>query len=164
MKQYEREKAQKEENLERIRYESQRSILPMLYQKQILAYHQKRYCFKLINNPKEMPVIIFDFGLSSNWKNELMLNELISQISNVFEMNVRAEYPFKICLFNYEKESEFHRSLMMLHGSDVLLRNLIFENEKSFFKIFPSEKLVYLSCDSPNDMCKYDPSKVYIIG
>lgn len=130
---------------------------------QTLAYFQRRYCYKLLYNHREIPPIIFDFGAFKNWKNELMLNELVSQIFEVIELNIRAEYPFKLCFFNYDKNSVFHECMKKHYGDDVLAKNIIFENEKSFFKIFPLEKLVYLRRDFSNGTFKYDPTKVYII-
>nr|XP_002737885.1 PREDICTED: mitochondrial ribonuclease P protein 1-like [Saccoglossus kowalevskii] len=47
---------------------------------------------------------------------------------------------------------------------DYLDRAIIDISHKSFMDLFPKDKLVYLSADSPNVLTHYDPDKVYIIG
>jgi hypothetical protein len=127
-------------------------------------FYRTRYANKLVNDPKNMPPVVFDFCYIRDSKKLLMVNAIKLQMLNVIERNFKSENPFKLNFSNYKKKSYFHENLVSEQGDDVLKKNLIFENEKSYLGIFPQNKLMYLTNEAKSTMHEYDPSKIYIIG
>ncbi|CAN0231177.1 unnamed protein product [Lampetra planeri] len=90
------------------------------------------------------------------------------QIIELMSSNRRALDPFHLHLCGYAPGDASGRTasaaLARLYGADALRRILVTETERSYLELFPHERLVYLTADSPNVLREFDPSAVYVVG
>lgn len=123
---------------------------------------RKFYRSKLLSSVmNDSPSIVFDFRYESKMTRIETKKSLYRQMIETISINRTAIDPFVLHFCNYSKQGEFRQAYDHFLATD---ENLIFDTEKSYLDIFPREKLVYLSNDSPVIMRNFDPDKVYIIG
>ena len=130
-------------------------------------YIKRRFLNRLIAehmNPKEnyIPRIIFDFRFTNDVTNPIAIKSFKKQYDECIPVNMECKEPFKICFYNYSKESLFHKKSQDIER--FLDANLIDVYEHSYLQDFNREDLIYLSSDASREMEDIDPTKTYIIG
>jgi hypothetical protein len=105
--------------------------------------------------------IIIDCSFEQEHARDHYLLNLVDQLQYLFAEIHRYHSPSFVYLCNLSRQgrlqAEFDRR--------APLENLCFEaTESSYLDIFPSEKLIYLSPDSNEEMKSFDHDAVYIIG
>ena len=129
---------------------------------------RKKFINKLVAehvNPTEnkLPSLIFDFRYMRNqFPSFFFLQTAIEEFYSTVSVNNRSHYPFKIKLYNYFEDTDFHKDFP--NTVNFLDYNLIDVYSQSYLVDFPKEQLVYLSKDAEQPMEEYDASKTYIIG
>ncbi|XP_053721145.1 tRNA methyltransferase 10 homolog C [Synchiropus splendidus] len=107
--------------------------------------------------------LVFDMSYESNM-NRREVQNTVSQLLEVEGWNRRAADPYHLHFCNLDPEGEYQRQLLKRYGADAWNRLLITSTPHHYVDVFPHDRLVYLTADSPNVLRTYDHSKVYIIG
>ncbi|XP_075708876.1 tRNA methyltransferase 10 homolog C [Rhinoderma darwinii] len=91
------------------------------------------------------------------------LENTVSQLQMCEGFNRKSMDPFYIHFCNLQPDGPYHKELVKRYRGawDNLL---ITATEKSYVDIFPKDRLVYLTADSPNVLKTFDHDKIYIIG
>ncbi|ESO99279.1 hypothetical protein LOTGIDRAFT_56667, partial [Lottia gigantea] len=113
----------------------------------------ERICESLMNGPH----CVVDMGFE-NLMEEREVKNTISQLINACSHNKHCAEPFHLTFTDLEKDKYSH--IQLSH----YLPKCYIKTEANFMDIFPSENLIYLTPDSPNEMKVYDPEAIYIIG
>ncbi|XP_022909983.1 tRNA methyltransferase 10 homolog A [Onthophagus taurus] len=87
------------------------------------------------------------------------LGKVIKQILRVYTDNRRAKAPMQLYLTSFEGKAK--EEMGKHHGYEYWDINFC---EDEYLKIFPKEKLIYLSSESDNVINELEDDKVYIIG
>ncbi|CAL8351087.1 unnamed protein product [Merluccius merluccius] len=88
----------------------------------------------------------------------------VSQMMEVEGTNRRARDPFHLHLCNLQPDSGQRRQLVRRYGADAWDRLLVTETPRRHVDLFPRERLVYLTADSPHVLRAFDPDAVYVVG
>ncbi|XP_067849198.1 tRNA methyltransferase 10 homolog C-like [Heptranchias perlo] len=91
------------------------------------------------------------------------MDNTVSQLLECEGWNRRSLDPFHLHFCNLSPEGAYHKELLKRYG-DAWDRLLITVTEKSYVDIFPKDKLVYLTADSPCILKTFQHDKIYIIG
>lgn len=108
------------------------------------------------------PAVVFDFQFEEANRLASKKRSLIRQIMNAYGVNSIATDPFRMYFSNFKKDGKFDTSFK--ESCNNLDDLLIVNSEESYLKMFPKEKLVYLSPNAKYEMKEVDEDKVYIIG
>lgn len=125
---------------------------------EIREFYRSKLLSSIVNGS---PSIVLDFRYEKDLTRTEIKKSLYRQLIETIYVNRTATDPFVLHFCNYQRQSEFNQMYMNSLGID---ENLVLDTDKSYLDMFPREKLVYLSNDSPNTMRHYDPNKVYIVG
>ncbi|XP_048396744.1 tRNA methyltransferase 10 homolog C isoform X1 [Stegostoma tigrinum] len=106
--------------------------------------------------------LIFDMSYESYMARREMENT-ISQLLECEGFNRRSLDPFHLYFCNMIPEGSYHKEFLKRYG-DAWDRLLITVTEKSYVDVFPKDKLVYLTADSPSVLKSFQHDKIYIIG
>ena len=112
----------------------------------------------LFNQP-----LVFDMSYASNMCRREVENT-VSQLMEVDGWNRRATEPYHLHFCNLQPGGAYETELLKRYGAETWERLLITSTDRQHVDVFPRERLVYLTADSPNVLRKFDHSKVYIIG
>ncbi|CAB1421656.1 unnamed protein product [Pleuronectes platessa] len=112
----------------------------------------------LFNQP-----LVFDLSYSSNMSRRELENT-VSQLMEVDGWNRRATEPYHLHFCNLQPGGAYETELLKRYGEETWDRLLITSTERQHVDVFPRDRLVYLTADSPNVLRTFDHSKVYIIG
>lgn len=106
--------------------------------------------------------LVFDMAYDNYMKPKEMGNT-ISQLLESEGWNRRDIDPFHIHFCNLKMDGPYHTELVKRYGEkwDKLL---LTATEKSFVDLFPKDRIIYLTADSPNVMKSFRHDKIYIIG
>ncbi|XP_054626651.1 tRNA methyltransferase 10 homolog C [Dunckerocampus dactyliophorus] len=107
--------------------------------------------------------LVFDMSYESNMSKREIENT-ISQLMELEGWNRRANEPYHLHFCNLQPDGPYMKELLKRYGADAWERLLITNTERQAVDLFPRDRLVYLTADSPNVLRTYDHSKVYIIG
>ncbi|XP_048822104.1 tRNA methyltransferase 10 homolog C [Lagopus muta] len=77
--------------------------------------------------------------------------------------NRRSVDPFHIHFCNFKDDSLYHKEFIK-HYRGAWDKLLITVTDQCYTNIFPKDKLVYLTADSPKVMKTFDHNKIYIVG
>ncbi|NWI68412.1 TM10C methyltransferase, partial [Todus mexicanus] len=77
--------------------------------------------------------------------------------------NRRSVDPFHIHFCNLKNDSLYHKEFVK-HYREAWGRLLVTTTEQCYTEVFPKDKLVYLTADSPKVMKTFDHNKIYIVG
>ncbi|KAL4218999.1 hypothetical protein ACF0H5_021583 [Mactra antiquata] len=88
--------------------------------------------------------------------------KLIMQINRLYGSNLRADNPAHIYLTGLKKDSSLYEECVK--KMDGFENYLIDSKEEHHTELFPLDKIVCLSPDSPNLLTDIDSDKIYIIG
>lgn len=106
--------------------------------------------------------LVFDMAYE-NYMKPRELNNTISQLLESEGWNRRDVDPFHIYFCNLRVDGVYHTELVKRYGEkwDKLL---LTATEKSHVDLFPKDKIIYLTADSPNVMSTFKHDKIYVIG
>ncbi|XP_071992073.1 tRNA methyltransferase 10 homolog C [Engystomops pustulosus] len=106
--------------------------------------------------------LVFDMAYE-RYMSQRELENTVSQLQMCEGLNTKSMEPFHIHFCNLQPNGPYHKELVKRYQGawDNLL---ITATEKSHVDIFPKERLVYLTADSPNVLKTFDHDKIYIVG
>ncbi|XP_061526159.1 tRNA methyltransferase 10 homolog C [Phycodurus eques] len=107
--------------------------------------------------------LVFDMSYESNMSRREIENT-VSQLIEVEGANRRANEPYHLHFCNLQPDGAYMKELLKRYGAETWDRLLITSTEGQAVDLFPRDRLVYLTADSPNVLRTFDHSKVYIIG
>lgn len=106
--------------------------------------------------------LVFDMSYE-NYMNRREMENTVSQLLECEGCNRRSLDPFHLHFCNLDLHGGYYKELLKRYG-DAWDNLLITATDKSYIDIFPKDKLVYLTADSPFVLNTFQHDKVYIIG
>ncbi|XP_062906627.1 tRNA methyltransferase 10 homolog C [Mobula hypostoma] len=106
--------------------------------------------------------LVFDMSYE-HYMNRREMENTVSQLMEGEGCNRRSLDPFHLHFCNLGSDGGYHRELLKRYG-DAWHNLLITATHESYVDIFPKDKLVYLTADSPFVLNTFQHDKVYIIG
>ncbi|KAK3579039.1 hypothetical protein CHS0354_029895 [Potamilus streckersoni] len=157
----EKEQLKKRERLEVLknRMESEIRKFPIISERMIDEFNKKKLCNAMLYNS---PTIVFDMGYE-----DMMIpkeiKSLIYQLNMCYSNNKRAITPFNMIACNINPNGLYCKLLKKVEGTHCD-SSFLERTEKHYLELFPCEKLVYLTPNSPNLLEKFNGEDVIIIG
>ncbi|KAM9033151.1 tRNA methyltransferase 10 homolog C [Sarcophilus harrisii] len=106
--------------------------------------------------------LVFDMAYE-NFMPERDLKNTVCQLLESEGANRKDIDPFHIYFCNLRVDSPYHKELLNRY-KEKWNELLLTATEKSHVDVFPKERLIYLTADSPNVMTTFRHDKIYIIG
>ncbi|NXK30456.1 TM10C methyltransferase, partial [Piprites chloris] len=106
--------------------------------------------------------LVFDMS----YEKEMSVREVANTVKQLVQSegcNRRAVDPFHIHFCNFKDDSLYHREFLK-HYKEAWGKLLITVTEQCYTEVFPKDKLIYLTADSPKVMKTFDHDKIYIVG
>ncbi|NXR44033.1 TM10C methyltransferase, partial [Hippolais icterina] len=106
--------------------------------------------------------LVFDMS----YEKEMSLREVTNTVRQIVmseSCNRRSVDPFHIHFCNFKDDSLYHREFIKNYR-EAWGKLLITVTDKCYTEIFPKDKLIYLTADSPKVMKTFDHDKIYIVG
>ncbi|KAJ7408145.1 Mitochondrial ribonuclease P protein 1 [Willisornis vidua] len=106
--------------------------------------------------------LVFDMS----FENEMSAREVANTVKQLVMgegCNRRSLDPFHIHFCNFKDESLYHREFLK-HYREAWSKLLITVTDQCYTEVFPKDKLIYLTADSPKVMKTFDHDKIYIVG
>lgn len=106
--------------------------------------------------------LVFDMS----YEKEMSVREVsntVRQIALSESCNRRSVDPFHIHFCNFKDDSLYHREFIKQYR-EAWGKLLITVTDQCYTEIFPKDKLIYLTADSPKVMKTFDHDKIYIVG
>ncbi|NWV45563.1 TM10C methyltransferase, partial [Daphoenositta chrysoptera] len=106
--------------------------------------------------------LVFDMS----YEKEMSVREVTNTVSQIVlseSCNRRSVDPFHIHFCNFKDDSLYHREFIKQYR-EAWGRLLITVTDQCYTEIFPKDKLIYLTADSPKVMKTFDHDKIYIVG
>lgn len=113
----------------------------------------------VLNKPK----LIFDCGYSHEMTGRENA-EAAKQLTYCFGLNRSHRTPFVLHFCNMNLESWLWKRLQNCIPTLTERRLPVAINPEDYIEVFPKEKIVVLTPDSPNVLKEYDPEKHYVIS
>lgn len=106
--------------------------------------------------------LVFDMSYEKDMSVREVSNT-VRQIVMSESSNRRSVDPFHIHFCNFQDGSLYHREFIKNY-KEAWDKLLITVTDRCYTEIFPKEKLIYLTADSPKVMKAFDHDKIYIVG
>ncbi|XP_063004231.1 tRNA methyltransferase 10 homolog C [Melospiza melodia melodia] len=106
--------------------------------------------------------LVFDMSYEKDMSVREVSNT-VRQIVMSESSNRRSVDPFHIHFCNFKDDSLYHREFIKNYR-EAWDKLLITVTDQCYTEIFPKEKLIYLTADSPKVMKAFDHDKIYIVG
>ncbi|KAM9389121.1 tRNA methyltransferase 10 homolog C [Phaethornis superciliosus] len=106
--------------------------------------------------------LVFDMS----YENDMSVREVANTVRQLVlseGSNRRSVDPFHIHFCNLKGGSLYHKEFIK-HYREAWDKLLVTVTDQCYTEIFPKDKLIYLTADSPKVMKTFDHDKVYIIG
>ncbi|NXJ61543.1 TM10C methyltransferase, partial [Rostratula benghalensis] len=106
--------------------------------------------------------LIFDMS----YEKEMSVREVANTVRQIVlseSCNRRSVDPFHVHFCNLKDDSLYHTEFIK-HYREAWGKLLVTVTEQCYTDIFPKDKLIYLTADSPKVMKTFDHDKIYIIG
>ncbi|NWS23155.1 TM10C methyltransferase, partial [Pachyramphus minor] len=106
--------------------------------------------------------LVFDMS----YEKDMSVREVANAVKQLVQSegcNRRAVDPFHIHFCNFKDDSLYHKEFLK-HYKEAWGKLLITVTEQCYTEIFPKDKLIYLTADSPKVMKTFDHDKIYIVG
>ncbi|KFP05567.1 Mitochondrial ribonuclease P protein 1, partial [Calypte anna] len=106
--------------------------------------------------------LVFDMS----YENDMSVREVANTVRQLVlseSSNRRSVDPFHIHFCNLKDDSLYHKEFVK-HYREAWDKLLVTVTDQCYTQIFPKDKLIYLTADSPKVMKTFDHDKVYIIG
>ncbi|CAH1264672.1 TRMT10C [Branchiostoma lanceolatum] len=108
--------------------------------------------------------LVFDFSYEDEMQFREKIN-LCDQLNEALGANRQDTEPFHMHLVNLRHDGQTYKELARSRTDENFADKILGTvTEKSYLDLFPRERLVYLTADSPRELTKFEPDKVYIIG
>ncbi|XP_062480779.1 tRNA methyltransferase 10 homolog C [Pezoporus occidentalis] len=106
--------------------------------------------------------LVFDMSFEKDMSVREVANT-VRQIVLSESTNRRSIDPFHIHFCNFKDNSLYHKEFIK-HYREAWGKLLITVTDQCYTEVFPKEKLIYLTADSPKVMKTFDHNKIYIVG
>ncbi|NXF31794.1 TM10C methyltransferase, partial [Nyctibius bracteatus] len=106
--------------------------------------------------------LVFDMSYEKEMSGREVANT-VRQIVLSESFNRRSVDPFHIHFCNFQDDSLYHKEFIK-HYREAWGKLLLTVTEQCYTDVFPKDKLIYLTADSPKVMKTFDHDKIYIIG
>ncbi|XP_074839629.1 tRNA methyltransferase 10 homolog C [Carettochelys insculpta] len=106
--------------------------------------------------------LVFDMAYEKYMSHREMENT-VNQLMETEGWNRRAVDPFHLHYCNLKVDGPYHKEFARRYG-EAWNNLLVTVTEQSHIDVFPRDKLIYLTADSPNVMKTFDHDKIYIVG
>ncbi|KGL72265.1 Mitochondrial ribonuclease P protein 1, partial [Tinamus guttatus] len=106
--------------------------------------------------------LVFDMSFENDMSPREVANT-VKQIVFSESSNRKSMDPFHIHFCNFQDNSQYHREFIT-HYRQAWDKLLITVTERCYTEVFPKNKIIYLTADSPKVMKTFEHDKVYIIG
>ncbi|XP_014741209.1 PREDICTED: mitochondrial ribonuclease P protein 1 [Sturnus vulgaris] len=106
--------------------------------------------------------LVFDMS----YEKEMSVREVTNTVRQLVlseSCNRRSVDPFHIHFCNFKDDSLYQREFIK-HYREAWDKLLITVTDQCYTEIFPKDKLIYLTADSPKVMKTFDHDKIYIVG
>ncbi|NWZ46370.1 tRNA methyltransferase 10 homolog C [Haliaeetus albicilla] len=106
--------------------------------------------------------LVFDMS----YEKDMSVREVTNTVRQIVlseSCNRRSVDPFHIHFCNFKDDSLYHKEFVK-HYRDAWGKLLITATDQCYTDVFPKDKLIYLTADSPKVMKTFDHDKIYIIG
>ncbi|NWR89779.1 TM10C methyltransferase, partial [Furnarius figulus] len=106
--------------------------------------------------------LVFDMS----FENEMSVREVANTVKQLVlseSCNRRSVDPFHIHFCNFKDNSLYHTEFLK-HYREAWGKLLITVTDQCYTEVFPKDKLIYLTADSPKVMKSFDHDKIYIVG
>ncbi|NXV68006.1 TM10C methyltransferase, partial [Molothrus ater] len=106
--------------------------------------------------------LVFDMS----YEKEMSVREVSNTVRQIVmseSSNRRSVDPFHIHFCNFKDDSLYHREFIKNYR-EAWDKLLITVTDQCYTEIFPKDKLIYLTADSPKVMKAFDHDKIYIVG
>ncbi|NXI83696.1 TM10C methyltransferase, partial [Rhipidura dahli] len=106
--------------------------------------------------------LVFDMS----YEEEMSVREVTNTVRQIVlseSCNRRSVDPFHIHFCNFKDDSLYHREFVKQYR-EAWGKLLITVTDQCYTEIFPKDKLIYLTADSPKVMKTFDHDKIYIVG
>ncbi|NXX37731.1 TM10C methyltransferase, partial [Tricholaema leucomelas] len=106
--------------------------------------------------------LVFDMSYEKDMSFREVTNT-VRQIVLSESFNRRSADPFHIYFCNLKEDSLYQKEFIK-HYREAWDRLLVTATDQCYTEVFPKDKLIYLTADSPKVMKTFDHDKIYIIG
>ncbi|NXJ44569.1 TM10C methyltransferase, partial [Spizaetus tyrannus] len=106
--------------------------------------------------------LVFDMS----YEKDMSIREVANTVRQIVlseGCNRRSVDPFHIHFCNFKDDSLYHKEFVK-HYREAWGKLLITATDQCYTEVFPKDKLIYLTADSPKVMKTFDHDKIYIIG
>ncbi|XP_023798410.1 tRNA methyltransferase 10 homolog C [Cyanistes caeruleus] len=106
--------------------------------------------------------LVFDMS----YEKEMSVREVTNTVRQIVmseSCNRKSVDPFHIHFCNFKDDSLYHREFIKNYR-EAWDKLLITVTDRCYTEIFPKDKLIYLTADSPKVMKTFDHDKIYIVG
>ncbi|NXO59363.1 TM10C methyltransferase, partial [Aramus guarauna] len=106
--------------------------------------------------------LIFDMS----YEKDMSIREVANTVRQIVlseGCNRRSVDPFHIHFCNLKDDSLYHKEFIK-HYREAWGKLLITVTDQCYTDVFPKDKLIYLTADSPKVMKTFDHDKIYIVG
>ncbi|NWT91239.1 TM10C methyltransferase, partial [Urocynchramus pylzowi] len=106
--------------------------------------------------------LVFDMS----YEKEMSFREVSNTVRQIVmseSSNRRSVDPFHIHFCNFKDDSLYHREFIKNYR-EAWDKLLITVTDQCYTEIFPKDKLIYLTADSPKVMKTFEHDKIYIVG
>lgn len=106
--------------------------------------------------------LVFDMS----YEKDMSIREVADTVKQMVlseSCNRRSADPFHIHFCNFKEDSLSHREFIKYYR-EAWGKLLITVTDQCYTEIFPKDKLIYLTADSPKVMKAFDHDKIYIVG
>ncbi|NWH79120.1 TM10C methyltransferase, partial [Piaya cayana] len=106
--------------------------------------------------------LVFDMSYEKDMSVQEVANT-VRQLVFSEGCNRRSVDPFHIHFCNFNENSLYHKEFIK-HYRESWDKLLITVTDQCYTDVFPKDKLIYLTADSPKVMKTFDHNKIYIVG
>ncbi|NXF87996.1 TM10C methyltransferase, partial [Eubucco bourcierii] len=106
--------------------------------------------------------LVFDMS----YEKDMSIREVTNTVRQIVlseSFNRRSADPFHIHFCNLKEDSLYQKEFIK-HYREAWSRLLVTATDQCYTEMFPKDKLIYLTADSPKVMKTFDHDKIYIIG
>lgn len=106
--------------------------------------------------------LVFDMS----YEKDMSIREIANTVRQIVlseSCNRRSVDPFHIHFCNFKDDSLYHKEFIK-HYREAWGKLLITVTDQCYTDVFPKDKLIYLTADSPKVMKTFDHDKIYIVG
>ncbi|NXT93482.1 TM10C methyltransferase, partial [Anhinga rufa] len=122
----------------------------------------KAYSWRVAQSMVFGQPLVFDMSYEKDMSVQEVANT-VRQIVLSEGCNRRSVDPFHIHFCNFKDDSLYHKEFLK-HYRDAWGKLLITVTDQCYTDVFPKDKLIYLTADSPKVMKTFDHDKIYIVG